>query len=71
VDLPPTYPEKTPILRLRNLSPDILNNNKMQEFEDKLHKKAEENIGNMMIYELCDMLKEEMSGMNELILRKL
>lgn len=45
-------------MRIKNLVPDIINNNKMLEFENMIRQKAEENIGNMMIFEICDSLRE-------------
>ena len=41
-------------MRLKNLSPDILNNNMMMEFEHMARTKAEENQGNFMIFEVSD-----------------
>ncbi len=34
-------------------------------------KKAEESIGTMMIYEICEALRENIINMNEIILKKL
>ena len=56
---------------MKNLSPDIINNNKMDELEGLARKKAEENIGNMMIFEVCECLREQIAEMNEIILAKL
>jgi hypothetical protein len=58
-------------MRMKNLSPDIINNNKMDELEGLARKKAEENIGNMMIFEVCECLREQIAEMNEIILAKL
>ncbi len=46
------------MMRLKNLSPDILNNNMMMEFEHMARTKAEENEGNFMIFEVSDCLRE-------------
>ncbi len=70
-ELPDTYPEQVPIVRIKNLTPDIIHNNKMLEFEKLVASKADENIGNPMIYEICEALREIISNMNELILSKL
>jgi hypothetical protein len=58
-------------MRLKNLSPDILNNNMMMEFEHMARTKAEENQGNFMIFEVSDCLREKIQEMNEIILTKL
>lgn len=70
-ELPEDYPNNVPLIRLKNLSPDIINNNLVLEFERIIMKKAEESIGTMMIYEICEALRENIINMNELILKKL
>ena len=70
-ELPDDYPNNVPSVRLKNLSPDIINNNLVLEFEKLIMKKAEENLGTMMIYEVCEALREQIINMNEMILKKL
>jgi hypothetical protein len=70
-ELPEDYPNNVPSVRLKNLSPDIINNNLVLEFEKLIMKKAEESIGTMMIYEVCEALREQIINMNEIILKKL
>jgi hypothetical protein len=70
-ELPEDYPNSVPSIRLKNLSPDIINNNLILEFEKLIMKKAEESIGTMMIYEICEALRENIINMNEIILKKL
>jgi len=70
-ELPEDYPNNVPSVRLKNLSPDIINNNLVLEFEKLIMKKAEESIGTMMIYEVCEELREQIINMNEIILKKL
>ena len=41
-ELPDDYPNNVPSVRLKNLSPDIINNNLVLEFEKLIMKKAEE-----------------------------
>ena len=41
------------------------------EFERLVSRKADESIGNAMIYEVCEALREKISDMNEMILNKL
>lgn len=43
----------------------------MLEFERLVQTKADENIGNPMIYEICEAVREIIANMNELILKKL
>ena len=69
--MPRLYPQRLPQVRIKNLSPEIINNNKMMEFEGLVRAKAEENVGNMMIFEICDALREQIQEMNEIILNKL
>ena len=70
-ELPEDYPSTVPSVRLKNLSPDIINNNLVLEFERLIMKKAEESIGTMMIYEVCEAVRDQIINMNEIILKKL
>ena len=65
------YPNSVPSVRLKNLSPDIINNNLVLDFEKLIMKKAEESIGTMMIYEVCEAVRDQIINMNEIILKKL
>lgn len=58
VDFPQNYPNQVPQMRLRNLCPEIINNNKMLELETIVQTKAEENLGNFMIFEICESIRE-------------
>ena len=70
-ELPDDYPTQIPIVRIKNLTPDIIHNNKMLEFDRLVATKADENIGNAMIYEICEAVREILSNMNDLVLKKL
>ena len=70
-ELPDEYPNVVPSIRIKNLSPDIINNNIILEFDKLVTKKAEESIGTMMLYEVCEALREKIGEMNDIILRKL
>ena len=59
------------MIRIKNLTPDIIHNNKMVEFDKLVAIKAEESIGSQMIYDICEGLREHLANMNELILGKL
>ncbi|TNV76343.1 hypothetical protein FGO68_gene13972 [Halteria grandinella] len=69
-ELPDDYPNVVPSIRIKNLSPDIINNNIVLEFDKLVTKKAEESVGTMMIYEVCEALREKIGEMNDIILRK-
>jgi hypothetical protein len=70
-ELAEDYPNSVPSVRLKNLSPDIINNNLVLDFEKLIMKKAEESIGTMMIYEVCETVRDQIINMNEIILKKL
>ena len=44
-DLPETYPEEIPYFRIKNLSPEYINNNTLEKFADEMRERAQENIG--------------------------
>jgi len=71
VQLPLLYPNDKPQVRVKNLSPEIISNNKMIEFEEEVGAKIEESMGSPVIYEVCEILRSKISDMNELILDKL
>lgn len=71
IDLKEDYPHSVPHIIIKNLTPDIINNNLMIDFERLVLTKAEESIGTQMIYDVCEALREQISTMNEKILDKL
>ena len=46
VEMPPDYPQNIPFMRLKNLSPEYLDNKMLDDFEGEIREKARENIGN-------------------------
>ena len=70
-ELPDDYPNSMPSIRIKNLSPDIINNNLILDFERLIGNKAQESLGTFMIYEVCEALREQIMNMNEMILKKL
>lgn len=70
-DLPEAYPNEVPFFRLKNLSPDYLDNNALEMFESDMRAQAEESIGQMMLFELTDLLKDKITEINEKVLKKL
>ena len=69
--MPDDYPDSCPITRIKNLTPDILDNNRMLLLENMIRDKCEESIGAPMIYELTEVLREHISDMNDKILQAL
>ena len=57
-ELADDYPNSVPSVRLKNLSPDIINNNLVLDFEKLIMKKAEESLGTRMIYEVCEAVRD-------------
>ena len=70
-DLPDTYPEEVPHFRIKNLTPDYINNNTLEKFSDEMRERAQDSIGQMMIFELTDLLKEKITNINEGVLEHL
>ena len=70
-DLPESYPNEIPYFRIKNLSPDYIDNNALEAFENEMRERANESLGQMMIFELSDLLKEKITTINEVVLDKL
>ena len=70
-DLPGGYPhEEEPIVRIKNLSGTYLDNNDIYRYEQLVRSTATESLGMPMIFTLCDLLREEISELNEAVLEK-
>lgn len=70
-DLPVDYPNEIPYFRIKNLSTDYVDNNALEKFADEMRERAQESLGQMMIFELTDLLKERITNINEVVLNKL
>jgi len=70
-DLPENYPNEIPYFRIKNLAPDYIDNNAMEVFENEIRARATDSIGQMMIFEMVDLLKERITTINEKVLGKL
>jgi hypothetical protein len=68
IDWPPMYPDVKPILHIKNLVIGILDNNHINKYEEMMEAKMEELVGTPMIFEICDMIREEISALNDIIL---
>ena len=70
-DLPENYPNEIPYFRIKNLAPDYIDNNALEVFEGEMRERANDNLGQMMIFEMVDVLKERITVINETVLAKL
>ena len=66
-----TYPDCVPHYRLKNLSPDYMDNKFIDHCENLLRQKGEDCIGQMMLFEMCDLIKELMTKINDEVLDKI
>jgi|TARA_B110000285_G_scaffold101885_1_gene115917 hypothetical protein len=68
-DLPGGYPHtEEPIVRIKSLSGDYLDNNDIYRYEQLIRKTATESLGMPMIFTLCDLLREEIAELNDAVL---
>lgn len=67
VDWPAMYPEIKPVLHLKNMVPDLLDNNHINAYEEAIENKLEELVGMPMMFEICDMIREEIAELNAII----
>ena len=70
-DLRPEYPDVIPLFRIKNLCTDYMDNKTLDKYEDEMKERARENLGNMMLYELCELLKEKITEINDEVVEKL
>jgi len=70
-DLPEDYPNEIPYFRIKNLSVDYIDNNAIERFAEEMRERAQESVGQMMIFELVDLLKDKITTINEKVLNKL
>ena len=71
-DLQEDYPNVVPFFRIKNLSQEqYLDNALLDKYETEMRELAEESIGSMMVFQMCDLLKEKITEINDEVLRKL
>ena len=70
-DLGNSYPDVLPYFRLKNLSPDYMDNNFLDRCENLMRTKGEECVGSMMLFEMCDIVKTLMTDINDEVLAKI
>jgi len=69
-DIQNSYPDCVPYFRLKNLSTDFMDNNFLDRCEVLMRKHAEEKLGEMMLFELCDLVKSLMTDVNDEVMNK-
>ena len=70
-DLQEDYPNQIPYFKVKNLSPDYIDNAVLDKYEDEMRELGNENLGTMMIYQMCDYMKEKITEINDEVLAKL
>ena len=65
VELPVDYPNTIPFMLLKNLAPKYLDNNMIDEYESEIRAKAHESVGNQMMFDICDALRERIAELND------
>jgi hypothetical protein len=70
-DLQASYPDCIPYFRLKNLSPQYMDNNFLDRCETMMRKHAENSIGQIMLFELADIVKALMTDINDEVLDKI
>ena len=71
LEVPHDYPNQNiPFMRIKNLSPDFLDNRTIDEYEQQIREVARENLGMQMIFTICEHLREQISNINEKVLDK-
>jgi hypothetical protein len=70
-DLPAGYPhDSEPIIRIKSLSGDYLDNNDLYRYETLIRELATESLGAPMIYTIADFLRSEISDLNDAVINK-
>ena len=65
------YPEVVPYFKVKNHSPDYIDNAVLDQYEEETREVGVENLGSMMIFQMCDYLKEKITDINDKVLEKL
>jgi hypothetical protein len=71
IELPHDYPqENIPFMRLKNLSPNYLDNRNLDDYETQIRALARDNVGMPMVFTICEHLKEQIGEINDKVLNK-
>ena len=55
---------------LKNLSPEYLNNQMIDKYEQEIRMRAHESLGSQMIFDICELLREKIGEINDKVLGK-
>ena len=55
---------------LKNLSPEYLNNKMIDQYEQEIRTRAYESLGQQMIFDICELLREKIGEINDKVLGK-
>lgn len=70
-DMPEDYPLQVPYFRIKNLCPDYIDNTRLDQIEQEMRDQAEDMVGDIMAFQLCDYLREQLGEINDKVLDKL
>ena len=70
-DLPEEYPNQIPYFRVKNMATEYIDNTLMDKYEDEMRDLARENLGSMMIFQICDYIQEKITTINDKVLGQL
>jgi hypothetical protein len=57
-------------MRIKNLAPNYLDNKIIDQIEIKLRAANHDNIGNPMVFETCELVREELAAINDEVVDK-
>lgn len=69
-DLQIDYPDIAPLIRIRNLAPDYCDNKFLDRIEMSITEKCKDLHGSYMIFEVCDLVRECITAINDEVLEK-
>lgn len=70
VEWPVDYPQSVPFCLLKNMAPDYLDNKMLDDYEQEIRKKAHETLGDSMMFDICEILRERIADLNDTVVNK-
>lgn len=71
LEIPHNYPAvEIPFMRIKNLTPEYLNGQLIDDYENEIRDLARENQGMQMIFTICEYLREKIADINDKVLDK-
>ena len=70
LEIPHDYPQQIPFIRLKNQSPDFLDNKILDQLEQEAREVARDTIGYQMLFSVADHLRSGIADINEVVLNK-